>query len=190
MVTLNSYITTPVFGGQEGELYNDILCTTKDTANGTGGGFWVKDSGVTKAINIKHPLATIVVNADSVAIRGMTVTYRLADGYGNVTFGRGIDALQRRPVHLNAREVLLAVFGRAGPTSRFDPRQVIHNIGFVVFDIVTGQIQTYGPFGNTASTSFGEPFHVTNVVGFGGFHDQTSEIGLSGLFFIKDMNML
>ena len=31
MVTVNGYITTPVFGGQEGELFNDVFCSTKDT---------------------------------------------------------------------------------------------------------------------------------------------------------------
>ena len=31
MVTVNGYITTPVFGGQEGDLFNDIFCSSKDT---------------------------------------------------------------------------------------------------------------------------------------------------------------
>lgn len=31
MVTITGYVMTPVFGGQEGELYNDVLYTNKDT---------------------------------------------------------------------------------------------------------------------------------------------------------------
>ena len=48
------------------------------------------------------------------------------------------------PGPLLGSEVLLAVFGRAGPLSRHDPRQVIHSIGFVLFDSVTGIIRVHG----------------------------------------------
>ncbi|KAI0692934.1 hypothetical protein C8T65DRAFT_668937 [Cerioporus squamosus] len=185
MVTMNGYIMTPVFGGQDGDLYNDVLCSTKDT-----GGFWVKDSGVRKAIDIDHPIATIVVNINNF-IRGMSVVYRVAGNrYDTATFERGSETVRKGRVDFRDSETLLAVFGRAGPVSRNDPSQVIHSIGFVLFDTALGTVRTCGPFGNNGNSALGEHFYVTNVVGFGGFHNQTSDMGLSGLFFVKDINKM
>ena len=41
-------------------------------------------------------------------------------------------------------DVLLAVFGRAGPASKNDSREVIHSIGFIVFNTESGETHTFG----------------------------------------------
>ncbi|EIW56064.1 uncharacterized protein TRAVEDRAFT_129128, partial [Trametes versicolor FP-101664 SS1] len=122
-------------------------------------------------LNMARPIKRITVSCGWI-IDGISITYNLSDGktatleHGS-QFGSAATAID-----FNADEVLASVLGRAGRQSYYQ-REMVNNIGFVIFDTAKGTTRTVGPFGNGNRATEGTPFICSDVVAFGGFAEST-----------------
>ncbi|KAI0688950.1 hypothetical protein C8Q76DRAFT_803399 [Earliella scabrosa] len=181
MSTVPSYETTALVGGQDGTLFNDIYVFKGD------GNFLVSDAAKNQ-IDTAHPITEIIVYHGWI-IDGFQVTYQLANG-GTTTIQHGSGADPRRTtsqVTFGANEVLVGVFGRAGFQTYYR-RDMINELNFAIYDKATGTLRVAGPFGNGNNSNQGTLFYSSDVMAFGGFAQDTPDLGLSGLFFVKSEN--
>ncbi|RPD56498.1 hypothetical protein L226DRAFT_531364 [Lentinus tigrinus ALCF2SS1-7] len=171
-------------------MFNDVF------VQGNDGHLIVNDYSKAFKLHRRHPIRTITVYYKDV-VEGIAVTYRgsnsdgLEKGRPTVTMMHGTPTIKSGPCHLGEKEVLVGVFGRAGPQRRYGyvNSEKINSIGFVIFHTEEATIKIKGPWGNGRNDNQGTPFWVSDVVAFGGFaRDDAEECGLSGLFFIRDMS--
>ncbi|KAI0710571.1 hypothetical protein C8Q76DRAFT_737922 [Earliella scabrosa] len=173
----SSYIETSLVGGEDGTMFSDILFKNGD-------GSFIVDQARDK-LDPEFPIKQVTVHYGTM-IDGITVTYRLTGGQTTTTVikhGSGpAPGRDQADVVLGDGEVIAAVFGRAGPQPRYQNRSVVAQIGFFIFNKLSGETRTLGPFGKSTT---GTPFHCPDVIAFGGFDLGTPDRGLSGLFFYK-----
>ncbi|EIW56222.1 uncharacterized protein TRAVEDRAFT_86104, partial [Trametes versicolor FP-101664 SS1] len=100
-------------------------------------------------------------------VDGIAITYNLTSG-DNATLDHGSQFSGATTVNFSTTEILINVFGRAGYQSYYK-REMVNNIGFVIFDTAKGTTRTVGPFGNSNGATEGKPFTCSDVIAFGGF---------------------
>ncbi|OJT05926.1 hypothetical protein TRAPUB_3216 [Trametes pubescens] len=105
-------------------------------------------------------------------VDGIAVTYQLERGEAT-TIGHGSQFANASIVELNANEVLVGVFGRAGHHD-FYKREMVVDIGFVIFDAAEETTRIVGPFGNGDASNHGKPFYCSDALAFGGFAVNTN----------------
>ncbi|KAI0710573.1 hypothetical protein C8Q76DRAFT_67615 [Earliella scabrosa] len=176
---MQGYINSAVVGGRAGYIFNDIF------AMGHDGNFLVDDYNK-NTLDKVHPIQRITISSGWV-VDGISVTYQLDNG-NNVTLHHG--SQWKNPtaeIRFGPNEILVGVFGRAG-MQRFYKREMVNQIGFVICDLGTCEIRKVGPYGNANNSNDGTVFYTSDVLAFGGFAEHTDHLGLSGLFFFKDLN--
>ncbi|KAI0688931.1 hypothetical protein C8Q76DRAFT_698612 [Earliella scabrosa] len=179
MSTVPSYETTALVGGQDGTLFNDIYILKGD------GNFLISDAAKNQ-IDTAHPINEIILYHGWV-VDGFQVTYKLSNG-GTTTIQHGTQAPKpTSTVTFDANEVLVGVFGRAGPQTAYK-RDLINELNFAIYNKATGTLRTAGPFGNGNKSNEGTLFYSSDVMAFGGFARDIPALGLSGLFFVKSEN--
>ncbi|EIW53318.1 uncharacterized protein TRAVEDRAFT_23706 [Trametes versicolor FP-101664 SS1] len=176
---MHSFITTSAVGGLDGHQFQDVHMRASD------GSIVVDDLGK-DPLDVAHPIQKIIVSHGWI-VDGIAVTYQLANGDAT-TIGHGSQFANASVVELNATEVLVGVFGRAG-WHEYYKREMVVDLGFVVFDAAQETTRIVGPFGNGDESNHGKPFYCSDVLAFGGFAVNTNHLGLSGLFFFKDAGM-
>jgi len=120
-------------------------------------------------------------------VDGLKIWYQLnRPGTELVAVEHGSQFSGATVVELKPTEILLTVFGRAGYQDLYK-RKLVDSIGFVIFDQTSLAVRVEGPFGNSDKSNNGEPFHVSNVMAFGGNAKSTTNLGLAGLSFYKDL---
>ncbi|OSD04754.1 hypothetical protein PYCCODRAFT_1465720 [Trametes coccinea BRFM310] len=175
---MNSFSSSALFGGDDGVLSQDILFLNGDHQ------FVINDPKKGQ-LDLKHPIQKIVISCGWV-VDGFAVTYQLADG-SSTTKAHGSQFPKASDVvTFNQNERLVGVFGRAGPQSYYH-RNMVNNIGFVIFDTETGTTRTAGPYGNGNRSNQGAPFYVSDVLAFGSIaKPDEPALGLCGVFFYTD----
>ncbi|KAI0332699.1 hypothetical protein GY45DRAFT_1368931 [Cubamyces sp. BRFM 1775] len=182
---MQSYTTTSLIGGQDGEMFQDIFIRD---ANGM---FLVNGLETKPELNVEHPIRSITLYSRFV-VDGISVTYQLANGE-NMTLDHGLQDVQSMAViDFNDQERLVGVFGSSG----FHPwyrRNVILTIGFILFGAATATTRVVDPFKPEPASSSGEvtSFYASDVLAFGGFHRPGSDqsAGINGLVFHKNVGV-
>ncbi|KAI0748921.1 hypothetical protein C8Q74DRAFT_1212442 [Fomes fomentarius] len=180
---MQGYVTSSVVGGRDGYIFNDVY------AMNYNGDFVIDDYGKS-VLDKQHPIQSIYISSGWV-VDGIAVKYQLKNGE-NTTLHHGSQFADRKEVKLQHNEILVGVFGSAGRQGCFGQREFVSKIGFVICDLNTGDIRIAGPYGPPKDAKnfwdHGEAFYVSDVLAFGGFAEHTSNLGLSGLFFFKDLS--
>ncbi|KAI0635434.1 hypothetical protein C8Q77DRAFT_1156721 [Trametes polyzona] len=175
---MQSYITTSAVGGREGLIFQDVFIRVPN------GNIIISDVEKNQ-LDLHHPIKRITVSHGWV-VDGISVTYQLVGG-GVSTFDHGSQFPHASVIDFDANEVLVGVFGRAGPQAYYK-RDLVNNIGFVIYDTAKASTRIVGPFGNGNNSNEGKAFYVSDVIAFGGFAKEAANASLllSGLFFYKD----
>jgi len=177
---MNGYICTPLVGGVNGTKFDDL-----------------QEIGELRGqipLDVSHPINRIEVSHGWI-VDGLKIYYqRLLLGGESpkdslvTVCQHGTEKRDASVIDLKSTEIIKSVFGRAGYQKHYQ-RDMINSIGFVIFDDRTCTTRVAGPFGNENGSSDGEPFHVANIVAFGGYARPAAECGLAGLKFYKDVTL-
>ncbi|KAH9921863.1 uncharacterized protein B0H18DRAFT_1121164 [Fomitopsis serialis] len=156
-------------------------------------------------VNTQNPIRRVAVSYGEV-VDGLKIWYQLRrPGTELVAVEHGSQFSGATVVELQPSEILLAVFGRAGYQNSYK-RKMVNSIGFVIFDQSSLAVRVEGvsaavtlfttayacilhslSVSNSNKSNNGEPFHVANVMAFGGYAKPTTQYGLAGLSFYKDL---
>ncbi|KAI0748926.1 hypothetical protein C8Q74DRAFT_1374310 [Fomes fomentarius] len=158
---MQGYVTSSVVGGRDGYIFNDVFAMNHN-------GDFLVDNYEKHVLDKQHPIRSIYVSYGWV-VDGIAVEYQNSKGE-SVTLSHGSQFPDRKEVKFHANEILVGVFGRAGKQ------------GFYKREL------PYGPPSNAPNRDDGEAFYVSDVLAFGGFSKHTSNLGISGLFFFKDLS--
>ncbi|OJT13123.1 hypothetical protein TRAPUB_10327 [Trametes pubescens] len=196
---MQSYVTTTSVGGRDGYIFQDVYIRSADGElasvqsllysaledwHSESLGNIVIDDHKKDQLDLNRPIKRIAVSNGWI-VDGIAITYNLANGK-NETLHHGSQFKNADIIDFDPNEILATVFGRAGRQSFYE-REMVNNIGFVIFDTVKGTTRTVGPYGNVNGATEGKPFLCSDVIAFGGFAENTDTLGLSGLFFYKDV---
>ncbi|KAJ3552012.1 hypothetical protein NM688_g4381 [Phlebia brevispora] len=177
---MQAFMQTALVGDSTpGIPFNDVYFANTD------GNFFLDDPAKTR-IDPNHPIREIRVSSGWI-VDGVAVDYNDAQNNRTITMKHGSSFPGAAKVTLGAQENVISVFGRAGYQTYYK-RNMVNSIGFVIFDQERATVRVVGPFGNSNSSNEGTPFSASNVMAFGGFAQETAQLGLSGLFFMKPAN--
>ncbi|KAH9913697.1 uncharacterized protein BXZ73DRAFT_106876 [Epithele typhae] len=179
-MSVQSVLTTSLVGGTISSLSADLYFVNSSNHQ------FILNDAPKSVLNTTHPIKNIDISCGWI-VDGVTITYQVAGTGGSSVLSHGsVFSPPSSSVAIGATEIVAAVFGRAGYQTYYE-REMINNVGFVIFDTDKATTRIAGPFGNGDNSNQGAPFYASDVLAFGSFAvPGSSALGLSGLFFYTD----
>ncbi|KAH9831521.1 uncharacterized protein C8Q71DRAFT_861552 [Rhodofomes roseus] len=175
----SAYIHTSLVGGSAGSAFIDMVALVDGAHDGQ------------LILDTKNPIRRIGIQHDKV-VEGLQTWYQIKPEFQ--TGGNPLLAVAHGTytttsptiVELNANEIVLAVFGRAGYQTFYE-RKLVNSLGFVIYDQSTLAVRVEGPFGNSDGSNDGESFNISDPMAFGGYAQTSGPLALSGLSCYKGL---